>query len=482
MPPSLRLQPRAAAWALGLVVAIGLAGSVYRIPIQVSDALETIERALTVPSLSASFASGIGNSTTMLRPLREVRTKLLVDAGDALGGRYHLAFRGYHAVAGVVLVLLFVAVAGPRTWPEVTALAFALAVLTGMHTFSGMFREAYPVNHFLTVSTYALAVFWLARSRGGWLADVAAVACLGIALLTLESGILVFVVAAAAAVSGSRGISRAGLAAMAVVLVAYAYLRVGYLGMHTAGLGEHATGLWAAQLSPSEQVERFGANPWPLYAYNVAMSAVSVLLSQPSAGQWTVAEAWQGGGLSPVFVVEMGSSALTTALIVWYALRRDGAGRRRWREPVVVAFAAVLVANAAVSWAYAKNEIIGTAGVFYALAAYAAAREWLDRPASAEATVGRPRQWPAGAAVAVLALVSTAWAVRDAGLHFKLRHTAFVSRSEWAEELIPSERNDWPSDPRRLDVVSRVKAEAIARQGPPPAQMPDWAEAWWGEE
>lgn len=164
MPPPFRLEPRAAAWALGLVFALGLAGSVYRIPIQVSDALETIERALNVPSLSASFASGIGNSPTMLRPLREVRTKMLVDAGDALGGRYHAAFRGYHALAGVVLVLLFVGVARPRSWTDVTALAFALAVLTGMHTFSGMFREAYPTNHFLTVTTYALATFGLARS------------------------------------------------------------------------------------------------------------------------------------------------------------------------------------------------------------------------------------------------------------------------------------------------------------------------------
>jgi hypothetical protein len=472
VPWPLRLQPRAAAWALGLAVALGLAGSVYRIPIQVSDALETIERALTVPTVAASFASGVGNSTTMLRPLREVRTKLLVDAADALGGRYHLAFRGYHALAAVVLVLLFVAVAGPRTWGDVTALAFALAVLTGMHTFSSMFREAYPVNHFLTVNTYALAVFGLARSRGGWLADAAAVVCLGIALLTLESGVLVLVVAIAAVVSGSRGISRAGLAAMAVVLVGYAYLRLGYLGMHTAGLGEHATGLWAAQLSPSEQVDRFGANPWPLYAYNVVMSAISVLLSQPTAGQWTVAEAWHDGGLSPVFVVEMGSSALTTALIAWYAFRRDEAGSRGWRDPVVVTCVALLGANAVVSWAYAKNEIIGTAGVFYALAAYAAARAWLQRP---------PR-WPAGVAIAMLALVSTAWAVRDAGLHFKLRHTAFVSRSEWATELRPSERKDWPADPRRLEVVSRLKVEAIATQGPPPAQMPDWAEAWWGEE
>src|SRR5689334_16753932 len=181
--PLLRLDPRVASWALGFIFAIGLAGSVYRIPVQVSDALETIERSLTAPSLAASFSGGIGSSASMLRPLREVRTKLLVDIGDALGGRYDVAFRGYHALAGVVLVLLFVGLAGARTWTEVAALAFGLAVLTGMHTFWGMFREAYPTNHFLTISTYALATFGLARSRGGLLVDAAAVACLVISLL-----------------------------------------------------------------------------------------------------------------------------------------------------------------------------------------------------------------------------------------------------------------------------------------------------------
>lgn len=471
MPLRSLLGPRAAAWAIGLLVAIGLAGSVYRIPIQVSDALETIERAVNTPSVSTSFVKGLRNSASMLRPLREVRTKLLVDAGDALGGRYDVAFRGYHALAGVVLVLLFVGTVGVSTWTDVAALVFALAVLTGMHTFSGMFREAYPTNHFLTISTYALATFALARSRGGWLVDVAAVACLVISLLTLESGVLIFAVAAAAALAGARGISYKGLGGMAAVLAGYALFRVGYLGLHTAGLGEHATGWWAGSVDPSEQLARFAANPFPFYTYNVVMSGISVLLSQPTAGRWTVAQAWQEGGLSPVFFVEMGSSALTTALIAWYALGHDASGRRRWRDPVVVTFVTILGASAILSWAYAKNEIISTAGVFYALAAYAAARAWLLQP---------PR-WPAGAAVTLLAAVSTAWAVRDAGLHFKMRQSAFDARSEWARELKPTERERWPADPRQLAVVSRLKADAIAARVTPPVQLPQWAESWWGE-
>ena len=100
----------------------------------------------------------------------------------------------------------------------------------------------------------------------------------------------------------------------------------------------------------------------------------------------------------------------------------------------------------------------------------------------ARAWLLQPPRWPAGAAVALLATVSTAWAVRDAGLHFKLRHSAFVSRSEWAEVLMPNQRDRWPADARRLEVVSRLKNEAVTTLVPPPAQMPQWAESWWGEE
>jgi len=80
------IGPRLAAWALGALTAVALAGSVYRVPIQVSDSLEVIERVIPMPSATAAFVDGLHNSPTMLRPLKEVRTRLLVQTGDALGG------------------------------------------------------------------------------------------------------------------------------------------------------------------------------------------------------------------------------------------------------------------------------------------------------------------------------------------------------------------------------------------------------------
>jgi hypothetical protein len=467
------IGPRLAAWALGALTAVALAGSVYRVPIQVSDSLEVIERVIPMPSAAAAFVDGLHNSPTMLRPLKEVRARLLVQAGEALGGRYHLVFRGYHALAGAFLVALFVWVCRARSWTDVAALAAALAVLTGMHTFVGLFRESFPVNHYLIVAVSALATFALAQSRGGWLADLAAIVLLANAAMSFESGLLVWPVAVAAYASGLRGISGRGLVLMTVVVVLYAGLRVGYLGKTGAGVGERGTGFGAGALTQEEQIKRFGNRPVVLYAYNVTMTASSVLLSQPQIGRFTVVSAWNNGSLPPVFIVQMASSLLTTVLVAWYAFSRGPTGSRRWREPVPLSFLAVLAVSALMSYAYAKDEIISTAGVFYAAAAYVALRALFAL---------RPPAW-AGALLIVVALaVSSAWAIRSAGLHLRLRHGAFEARAGWAYVLWPTSRATWPKDAHTLQIVSRMREEALLHPTVAPAMLPKWTELWWGED
>jgi hypothetical protein len=476
--------PRIAAWVIGALTAVALAGSVYQVPIQVSDSLEVIERVIPMPSATAAFVDGLHNSPTMLRPLKEVRTRLLVQAGDALGGRYHLVFRGYHALAGVMLIALFVWVCRARSWTDVAALAVALAVLTGMHTFVGLFRESFPVNHYLIVAVSALATFALAQSLPvasdrpyaslrGWLTDLAAIVLLANAALSFESGLLVWPVAVAAYAAGLRGISRRGVVLMTVVVVLYAGLRVGYLGKHGAGVGERGTGFGAGALTEEEQIERFGNRPLVLYAYNVTTTAASVLLSQPQVGRFTVVSAWNNGSLPPVFIVQIASSLLTTALIGWYIFSRGPSGSRRWREPVPLTFFAVLAVSSLMSYAYAKDEIVSTAGVFYAVAAYVAVRAMLSL---------RPPVW-AGALLIVIALaVSCAWALRSAGLHLRLRHGAFEARTGWAYVLWPTKRNEWPKDAHTLRVVSKMREEALMHPTVAPAMLPKWTELWWGED
>jgi hypothetical protein len=294
-----------------------------------------------------------------------------------------------------------------------------------------------------------------------------------VAALTFETGLLVWPVAIAAFVAGSRGISRAALIVMTVLLVAYVGLRVEYLGKQPVAYGQRTTGFGAGTLSPEEQVARFRGNPWPFWAYNVTMSATTVLFAQPSAGQWTAVRAWQDGALAPVYFVEIGSSLLTTALMIWYMARRGASGRRRWREPVPMVFMALLAANAAMAYAYSKNEIISAAGVFYAVLAYMALRELL---------VHAPASRYAIATGVILLVLSTAWTIRATGLHLRLRHGAFEARAGWAYVLYPNARDRWPADPHTRRVIARMREESILQPTIAPALLPRWTESWWGAD
>jgi hypothetical protein len=140
---------------------------------------------------------------------------------------------------------------------------------------------------------------------------------------------------------------------------------------------------------------------------------------------------------------------------------------------VPLSFLAVLAVSALMSYAYAKDEIISTAGVFYAAAAYVALRALFAL---------RPPAW-AGALLIVVALaVSSAWAVGSAGLHVRLRHGAFEARAGWAYVLWPTSRGAWPKDAHTLQIVSRMREEALLHPTVAPAMLPKWTELWWGED
>jgi hypothetical protein len=455
--------PRAAAWALAAVFAVGVAGAVYSIPVQRSESLEIIEAVQNVPSVGAALAGGFRASTSWLRPLRYAHAKALLSTAQALGRSYNVVYRGYHALLVAALMLLFVAAARPSAWIEVAAFAFALTVLTGMDTFAAMLREAYPVNHFLVIAIATLTAVVLASTHGGAAADIGAVVALSIALLTLESGMVVWVVAFCGYVAGLRGISRTGLATMSLVLVGYLAVRMGYYHLGGNPLGERETGLWLRMLSPEEQVRGFAANPWPFYAYTASSSFLNILVSQPVLGQWTAVNAYLDGQLQPVFVVEVTTSLVATAVIGWY-------GWYRRHAIVLVAFGALLM-SALLSYAYAKNEIMSAAGVVYALAVYFAFAELL-RLLSAKTT--RRSAIPN---VLLVAAVSVGWGGRALGLQYSLQRAAYKARNEWVS-LAP----DGEPEPSSSAMASRLRDEALLRGASNPGMLPRLATAYWGDD
>ena len=468
------MSPRAAAWLLTALLAVAVSASVFRIPIQVSDSAEILEAVDATPSVTAAFTQGLHASRTMLRPMRQMATKLLLEVAHAIGDRFNLVFRGFHAGAAALLVVLFTFVARPRDWTGVAALCFAMLVLTGLHTFGGMMREAYPINHFLLVALYCLAAFALAESRGGILTDAAACVIFVIASLTLESGLVILAIAVAAYVAGARGISRNALVVMAVLAAGYVVLRVIGLQMVGNTVGERQTGFGTEMLTTSELRARFGGTPWLLYAYTIVCSLLTVPFSQPIAGQWTAFEPWDPLAPPLFFLNDIGTSLVVTAVIVWYmARRRAPDGRRRWLDPAPMAMLATLAGSAVLSYAYAKSEIMSAAGVFYALVGYLAVREL------AEVLMTKTR--PEMRVVVVLAalFVSTAWGWRAMGLQYRLQRGAFEARSEWVLRMPPYSNPPVPAAAARL--TPRLQDEALHRGRTNPYLLWPPLARLWGE-
>lgn len=469
-------RARAAAFGVAAVFAAAIAHDVWRIPVQVSDSLTEILEAQRSPSMADSFVANLTHAA-YFRPLRIAQIKALFDAAR---GRYDLAYRGFHVLLLVALVWLFTRALRVGSAGDLAAAVFALSVLTGLHTFLGFVREAFPINHFLEIAVLSVAALNLAQSRGGWWIDVAAGLLFLIAALTLESGLLIWVVVGAAWIAGLRGISARGLAAITLLFIAYFVVRFEYLQTGVPSLAERSSGFLLDKLEPAELQRRFGDGPFVFYAYNVAASLLSVLFSEPRDGLLVAARAWRGGDVPPRIYLAVISSCVTTMTIGWWAIARW----RRWRqqrEPIgpaerlgIVA-AAVLVANAVLSFAYTKDEIVAVAGVFYAFAAYGAVRATVDRVP----TFPRPGVVIASALLFVLA---SAWAVRSFSVHHVLRRQAFRTRNDWAHVQRNLERERrWPEDPEARAVIERLRAHALGRRVPNPQLLPEWTNRWFGD-
>jgi dolichyl-phosphate beta-glucosyltransferase len=460
------------AYALTAVLAAGVAYDLLRMPVQVFDSLGEILAAERSHSVWYSFESALG-ATGYLRPLRIAQIKALFDLSD---GHYWLVYRGFHAVLLALCLWLFTRALLVKTAADLAAAAFALTVLTGMSTFRGTVQEAFPINHFLEMVVCGLAVLNLAQSRAGWRVDVAAAVIFAAAALTLESGLLVWVVALAAWMAGMRGVSRRSLVVLTALLAAYVYLRFVYLTSGTPGLSERSSGYLLSVLEPAELQQRFGDRPYGFYAYNVIASMLAVLFSEPQSGVFVALRGWLQGDLPPRVIVATVASGTTTLLIIWAAWRLRRAGERLDHSAqLIFVAAAVLVANAVLSYAYTKDEIMSIAGAFYALAAFAAVRFAIGGVAPARAAVA--------ACLAIVLLVSgSAWAVRSVGLHHILRLQAFRHRGDWAElPALRAAEGARAEEVGQAWLVDALRNSALAMPAPNPRFYSRWAEQVWGD-
>jgi len=216
------------------------------------------------------------------------------------------------------------------------------------------------------------------------------------------------------------------------------------------------------------------------YAYNVAASFGSVLFSEPRDGVLAATKAFLDGDVPPHTWVALLTSIPTTLLIAVWGLRRVGGTRQGGASDGAWALAliglVVLPANAAMSYAYTKDEIVAVAGVFYAFAAFGAVRAVLDYTAAAPRTAAGPRT---AIVTAFLFVLACGWTCRTVGVDHVLRWQAFRVRNDWTlvRQRLESESR-WPSDAERVALIKTLEESALATTVPNPNRLPEWNNRW----
>lgn len=442
----------------------------FGLPIQLSDSFANL-LAIQSGSVLDTFAAQL-NGNAYLRPMLQTQLKVVFELSQ---GHYFAWFRTLQVLQVLAALLLVVRLVQPRRLADAAIIPCGLAIVLGLHTFAGAIREAFPINTFLTLVVCCLLAANLARSRGGWLVDVAGIVLLAFSLLTLETGILVWVIFAAAYASGDRGMSFRGVLLATAVVAGYVAFRTLYLHIGAPGLDERSTGFGFRVLEPSEVSARFAANPAPLFLYNYASALLTVLFAEPRGGVWRFAAGAWNNTLSPWEVINVVTSSLTTAVIVWYVARRARAWTRWNIDPddrLVLLFLVVLLANALLCVVYVKDVIMSPAGVFYALAASVAMRELLFRSRSRSLRLVR------ALTVILLAVISTGWGWKLLGIHYNLRATAAQTRSDWAYEDEWEESNRIEiRTPEAVALKQALIDDAIWRRPAPPRLDVGWAES-----
>jgi hypothetical protein len=460
------------------LVVLGVAYWLVDLPVQVTDSYGNLVKA--AHGTLTELVAGEFHQAAYLRPIGWAQLRIVYDLSQ---GHYFEWFRGWHVGQIVLLAVLFLRLVRPQTLAGAAVVPLGLAALIGIHTFAGAVRESFPLNMFLTVliCSFAAADLALASPPRGFVGrswrDVAAALLFVFATLSVESGILVAVVFVAAFLVGARGVSRVGVALQVLLVFGYLILRFSILQIGSPGLDERTSGFGFSRLDGEVLVEKFGNQPLPFYAYNVASSLLSVLVSEPREGVWIATRDFMQGETRVFEVVNVVASALGTALIIRYIWRR----RREWlarrfdrSDQLVFIFLAMLGANATVSFAYTKDVILATAGAFYAVALAVAARDFIESLSG----LASARAW---APVVVLVVLSSAWAFRAINAHIGLRNAAAKMRTEWAYvDMWLEKDSEVPTAPLAVAMKRQLQDDAVRKHPLRPTLAGDWVE-WFSD-
>jgi hypothetical protein len=452
-----------AGYGTALIATAAIGYFLLRLPLDVS------ENMLAILQAHNPLGTLIGRAGT-LRPLGWLFFRGVLDVS------FGHPFEGFRLLNILSLATIFVC--GVHILRVRTAQAWGVALLVvmviiGMHPFHLSVRET-AVNHHLIVPCFLFAAVAIAVSAHRWWSDVLATLILLGALLLVEAGVLVWVAIATGWLTGLRGVSWRGVAACTALLAMY--LVVYLVVLDAPSPGSRATGFGFHMMNASEVEARFGPNPLPLYAYNVMAAAMTVLASEPRGGVFALVNQIMNGSLQSGSVLNVVTSTLTTAVMIWFVAQRWSA----WRalefthgDRVFLIGWAVLGANAVISFSYLKEIVMTTGALAYALAVFPAFMLLIQRLQLPALTLAR-----AGVACTLLAVVSIGWTTRAALFFVDVQVAAYASQKTWVtvDEWIAQQQRAPLSDAER-DVVHQWRREMLAKPVPRAYLLPRWIEA-----
>jgi hypothetical protein len=467
MDDTLPAAPHGARWnrfayAMAAAMTIGVGACMWGVPLPLTDNVAFLLE--VQPKSLGEILRERFLATNYFRPFFLAQMKVLLSLAN---GHYFLAFRGFHVLQLAVTVLLFTRLLRVNTAASWAAFAIALMVLFGMHTLTISLIEGPLTAIFCCVA----AVYLSFGDRPSFRRTALSALLLVYAALSVEIGLLVWVVYASAWIAGSRGLSGRAVALNTGLTVIYFVLRLAVLPSAEEGFVHRETGVGFTMMDPDDAVEALGGKATNLYAYNVASSIASVLLSEPRAGVWEFSRRYALGEVAPWQWIHLVSSAVTSLALFWYVARRLWSWMRlslTRDDRIVVVFAGVLAASAVMSFAYTREAILGPAGVLFAMTAFVVWRAML-----AELPTMR---WPTRAiACALLVVASAGWSARAAGTTYLLRDAAFERRNDWALGVEYLTRvGHMPTAPDGIALVEALREDALAREVP----SPRWAQPW----
>jgi hypothetical protein len=453
------------------VLTFAIGTILVRVPFEVSEVLGNLLMFQTSPSAGQmmvdTFVAPHGPAG-FLRTFSAATGKFLFDVS---GGHYLLVYRAFHTALVLILLLSLAGLVKARS-----SITFGLAVLAslalvGGHTFHETVRET-ETNIKLIVPAMLMALFVLSASEPArWKGPVAVVAAF-FGFFSNELGLLIWVSLVAAYLVGCRGVPRWALVAVTVILAGYFFLRFVQWGVGSPGLSERSSGFGFTRYDPNELIAMFGSNPYPFYAYNVLVSLLTVFFAEPRSGAFTVTRDVLNGSPQWGAILEVVTSTATTAVMAWFVARRF----RHWfrlefddEDRLFLVAMAVIAANAVISFPYAKEVTMSSAGVFYALAMFPALRQWL------EAMPGRAPFFRGALVYAAVICISVGWTVRGISFFVDMRRSAYRAQHDWVNvyEWLDSQHIQAPV-PHGRALVDKLRTEAMAMDVPRLYLQPRW--------